>query len=67
MGTYFGFSKAFPKFMKKLIMNEAAKQLPEGYPVDKHFNPSYNPWDQQLYVVPDGDFLRALIRGKPMS
>jgi len=53
--------------MKKLIMNEAAKQLPEGYPVDKHFNPSYNPWDQQLYVVPDGDFLRALIRGKPMS
>jgi cation diffusion facilitator CzcD-associated flavoprotein CzcO len=60
----FGFSKAFPKFMKKLIMNAAAKQLPEGYPVDKHFNPSYNPWDQRLCVVPDGDFFTSINKGQ---
>jgi len=64
MGTSFGFSKVFPKFMKKLIMNEAAKQLPEGYPVNKHFNSSYNPWDQRLCVVPDGDFFMSINKGQ---
>jgi cation diffusion facilitator CzcD-associated flavoprotein CzcO len=29
-----------------------AKELPEGYPVDKHFNPDYKPWDQRLCMVP---------------
>ena len=50
--------------MKKLIMNEAAKQLPEGYPVDKQFNPSYNPWNQRLCVVPDGDFFTSNNKGQ---
>lgn len=59
----FGFSKAFPKFMKKIIMNAAGKQLPDGYPVEKHFNPSYNPWDQRLCVVPDGDFFTSINKG----
>ncbi|WP_089153090.1 flavin-containing monooxygenase [Algoriphagus marinus] len=59
----FGFSKAFPKFMKKIIMNAAAKQLPDGYPVEKHFNPSYNPWDQRLCVVPDGNFFTSINKG----
>lgn len=45
-------------------MNGAAKQLPEGYPVDKHFNPSYNPWDQRLCVVPDGDFFTSINKGQ---
>lgn len=60
----FGLSKTFPKFMKKLIMNAAAKQLPEGYPVEKHFNPSYDPWDQRLCVVPDGDFFSSINEGQ---
>jgi cation diffusion facilitator CzcD-associated flavoprotein CzcO len=60
----FGFSKAFPKFMKKIIMNAAAKQLPDGYQVEKHFNPSYNPWDQRLCVVPDGDFFTSINKGQ---
>lgn len=60
----FGISKAFPKFMKNLIMNAAAKQLPKGYPVEKHFNPSYNPWEQRLCVVPDGDFFTSINSGQ---
>ena len=60
----FGISKAFPKQMKSLIMNAAAKQLPKEYPVEKHFNPSYNPWDQRLCVVPDGDFFESINSGK---
>ncbi len=60
----FGFSRAFPGRMKRLLMKGAARELPEGYPVETHFNPSYNPWDQRLCVIPDGDLFRAIKRGK---
>ncbi len=60
----FGLSKAFPKWMKKQIMKGAAKQLPPNYPVEEHFNPTYNPWDQRLCVVPDGDLFQVITEGK---
>lgn len=59
MGLY-GFSRAFPGRMKSLLMKGAAKELPEGYPVETHFNPTYNPWDQRLCVIPDGDLFQAI-------
>ena len=31
--------------------------------VREHFTPSYDPWDQRLCVVPDGDFLAAVADG----
>ncbi len=31
--------------------------------VDRHFTPSYNPWDQRLCLVPDGDLYAALQNG----
>ena len=37
--------------------------LPEGFDM-KHFTPSYNPWDQRLCVVPDGDLFKVLKKGK---
>ncbi len=60
----FGLSRFFPAFMKRVIMKGAAKQLPPGFETDKHFNPSYNPWDQRLCVVPDGDLFGAIRSGK---
>lgn len=60
----FNLSKLFPNWMKKTLMKESAKQLPEGYPVEKHFNPKYNPWDQRLCVVPDGDLFKVIKQGK---
>ncbi|MDX1334088.1 MAG: NAD(P)/FAD-dependent oxidoreductase, partial [Robiginitalea sp.] len=63
MGLY-GFSRAFPNRMKTLLMKGAAKELPAGYPVEKHFNPNYNPWDQRLCVIPDGDLFKAIKKGK---
>jgi cation diffusion facilitator CzcD-associated flavoprotein CzcO len=38
--------------------------LPAGYPVDEHFNPPYNPWDQRLCLVPDGDLFKAIRNGR---
>ncbi|CAB4724149.1 unannotated protein [freshwater metagenome] len=39
------------------------RQLPEGVSFDEHFQPSYNPWDQRLCVVPNSDLFRALRAG----
>jgi cation diffusion facilitator CzcD-associated flavoprotein CzcO len=36
----------------------------QGYPVDVHFNPPYDPWDQRLCIAPDGDFLKAIRSGR---
>ncbi|NNF34757.1 MAG: NAD(P)/FAD-dependent oxidoreductase [Saprospiraceae bacterium] len=60
----FWLCRTFPSGMKKLFMKGAASQLPEGYDVDKHFNPKYKPWDQRLCVVPDGDLFETIKEGK---
>jgi cation diffusion facilitator CzcD-associated flavoprotein CzcO len=60
----FAFAKRFPGLMRRYIMNQARKELPAGYPVERHFNPSYDPWDQRLCVIPDGDLYRVIREGK---
>jgi monooxygenase len=57
-------SRRWPDRIGKLLRQGVAKQLPEGVPVDPHFVPRYNPWDQRLCVVPDGDMFAAMRAGK---
>ena len=59
----FNFSRRAPKLARKLIRRWAASQLPAGFDVDTHFNPGYNPWEQRLCLVPDGDLFEAIARG----
>ena len=35
------------------------KHLPDEY-VDKHFTPTYNPWDQRICALPEGDLFNAI-------
>lgn len=49
-----------PRMMRNWIRNMTIRQLPAGYDVDTHFKPVYNPWDQRLCLVPDGDLFRAI-------
>ncbi|HEX3802161.1 MAG TPA: NAD(P)/FAD-dependent oxidoreductase [Solirubrobacteraceae bacterium] len=58
------FCQRCPKQARKLIRWLTIKQLPAGYPVDVHFNPRYDPWDQRLCFVPDGDLFRSIREGK---
>ena len=52
-----------PKVVRRLLRSLVSKQL--GGKVDiKHFTPRYNPWDERLCVVPDGDLFSALRKGK---
>ncbi|MBO0701331.1 MAG: NAD(P)/FAD-dependent oxidoreductase [Candidatus Dormibacteraeota bacterium] len=53
-----------PDELRSLLIESIRPQLPEGFDVDKHFNPRYRPWQQRLAIVPDGDFFAALREGK---
>lgn len=56
-------SKARPDFVRKALRKGLERQLPAGYDIDTHFNPSYDPWDQRLCAVPDGDLFKAIGNG----
>ena len=52
-----------PQLTRRLIRAMQKQQLPEDFDIDTHFKPSYDPWDQRLCMVPDGDLFRAISRG----
>ena len=56
-------SKRRPKLVKRIIRRQLEHQLPAGYDIDTHFSPRYDPWDQRLCVVPDGDLFKAISAG----
>ena len=56
-------SRKRPKLIKGVIRAGVKRQLPEDFEVDTHFRPHYNPWDQRLCLVPDGDLFRVLSKG----
>ncbi|MGY1686667.1 flavin-containing monooxygenase [Geodermatophilus sp. SYSU D00867] len=58
------FCQKHPKAARRVIRWVNTKQLPEGFDVDTHFNPPYDPWDQRLCAVPNGDLFRAIREGK---
>lgn len=56
-------SRTNPKLSAKLML--AAVRAQVGPKIDmKHFTPSYNPWDQRLCVVPNGDLFKVLRKGE---
>jgi cation diffusion facilitator CzcD-associated flavoprotein CzcO len=57
-------SRRYPRAVRRLLMADVRRRLPKGYDVDKHFGPRYNPWDQRLCVVPDGDLFKVISSGR---
>jgi len=62
--AFYAFCKRWPDRARALIRRGVRDQLGPDYDVDVHFNPTYNPWDQRLCLVPDADLFRALKSGK---
>ncbi|ECF7063919.1 NAD(P)/FAD-dependent oxidoreductase, partial [Salmonella enterica subsp. enterica] len=52
-----------PKLLKSLLLKSVQFQL-KGKVDMKHFTPNYEPWDQRLCVVPDGDLFEILREGQ---
>ncbi len=57
-------ARAFPNFIKAGLITGVQKQLGPNYDVQTHFTPSYNPWQQRLCLVPDGDLFEAVKSGR---
>jgi monooxygenase len=61
----YGFCQRFPRAARRIIRAVNAQQLKgTEIDVDVDFNPPYDPWDQRLCAVADGDLYRALRRGR---
>jgi cation diffusion facilitator CzcD-associated flavoprotein CzcO len=61
--SYVMFRKA-PKFGRWLVRNRTIAALPEGYDVDLHFKPRYDPWDQRMCLVLDHDLFDHIGDGR---
>lgn len=61
LGMYFfNYSRKNPKKVAEMLIDGVREQLNNDFDVDKHFTPSYKPWDQRLCLVPDGDMFEAI-------
>jgi cation diffusion facilitator CzcD-associated flavoprotein CzcO len=60
---FYRLSRRRPALVRRLIRSAAVRRLPEGYDVDTHFAPTYDPWDQRMCFVPDGNLFRSIRHG----
>ncbi len=63
MGFY-TFSRRYPARAKKLLVGLVREHVGHSVDVDTHFTPTYNPWDQRICVVPDGDLFKAIVEDR---
>ncbi|MFN5840398.1 MAG: flavin-containing monooxygenase, partial [Acidimicrobiaceae bacterium] len=52
-----------PEQVKDALLKGVRDALGEDYDVETHFTPSYNPWDQRLCLVPNGDLFTSIKEG----
>ena len=57
---FFQLCRRKPDRVKQLILGGVRMALGPDYDVATHFTPRYNPWDQRLCLVPDGDLFKAI-------
>jgi cation diffusion facilitator CzcD-associated flavoprotein CzcO len=58
----YAFSRRYPDRMRKLVLAGARKRLGPGADLS-HFTPRYDPWDQRLCIIPDGDLFDVIRDG----
>jgi cation diffusion facilitator CzcD-associated flavoprotein CzcO len=64
-GMYFyRLSRRSPERIKRWIAKRVQSALGPDYDTATHFTPRYNPWDQRMCLVPDGDLFEAIKSGK---
>lgn len=59
-GVFFQLSRRAPRLIRRVVAATVKRQLPDDVPLDPHFTPTYDPWDQRVCLVPDGDLFTAL-------
>ncbi len=59
------FSRTFPKQAKNLPLRGVREQIGDSSEME-YFKPKYNPWDERLCAVKDGDLFKAVRKGKAL-
>ena len=60
----FSRSRSRPDKVRTFLLGRVAKALPKGYDLRPSFTPPYDPWEQRLCLVPDGDLFKAIASGR---
>ena len=60
----FSLARKYPERTKNKILDLIKDELGADYDIDKHFTPSYKPWDQRICLVPDSDLFKAIAEKK---
>jgi monooxygenase len=61
---FFRLCRRRPEHAARLLLGGVRAWLGRDYDVRRHFTPRYNPWEQRMCLVPDGDLFRAIRSGK---
>jgi cation diffusion facilitator CzcD-associated flavoprotein CzcO len=58
------YCRRFPESAKRFLVGQVERATRGNVDVRKHFTPTYNPWDQRVCLVPDGDLFETLRDGR---
>ncbi|GIM94743.1 monooxygenase flavin-binding family protein [Paractinoplanes toevensis] len=61
---FYQLARRRPKRVRQILRAFAVHALKDAAYVDEHFKPTYEPWDQRLCVIPDGDLYQVIRSGK---
>ena len=61
---FFKLSRRWPAMVRKNLIGLVRQALGPSHDVDTHFTPRYDPWDQRVCFVPDGDLFEAIKAGR---
>lgn len=62
--AFYRYSRWRPERTKAILRRLTLRHLKDPALVDEHFRPAYDPWDQRLCVVPQGDLFTAVTSGR---
>ena len=56
----FYLARKYPENTKNRILDMVRSEIGDDFDVEKHFTPSYKPWDQRICLVPDSDLFKSI-------
>lgn len=63
-GFFYNRTRTRPAMVRRKLLDGVRGALGPDFDVDTHFTPSYDPWDQRLCLLPNGDLFRAINDGR---
>ena len=61
--VFYRFSRLWPQRVKQLLLKGVERRLGDEAEVERNFTPHYDPWDERVCAVPDGDLFESVREG----